>query len=277
MENLEIQVICDAELVDILIAEMSVLDFETFEENENGFLSFHPDPNYDIQNLQFLVEKYASLGNVEFLSQQIEKINWNKEWESNYSPIEIQDKVYIRASFHPPKPAIETEILINPQMSFGTGHHETTRLVIELMMEENWEGQEVLDAGTGTGILAIYASLKGAKSVLGFDIDDWCVENALENAALNPINHFTFQQGTIKDQKSYLYHSLIANINRNILLQEMEEYVKFIRPGGHLYLSGFYLEDCPVIQESAESFGLTYQTHKTLNNWCAIKFIHVTT
>ncbi len=273
MENLEIKFICSDELTDMLIAEISLIGFDIFEQNNDGFVTFHSDVNYDLIEIDEIISRYKPLGEIYYSTEIIKKVNWNKEWESNYSPIEVNDKVYIRASFHPPKEGFETEILINPQMSFGTGHHETTRLVIGLMMEENWVGQEVLDAGTGTGILAIYAKIKGAKKVVGFDIDDWCIENSIENAELNNISGYSFNQGTIREQSLYSYDTLIANINRNILLDEMEEYAKFIKKGGALYLSGFYLEDSQIIHEKAEEYGLTYNTHASLNRWCAMKFI----
>ncbi|MFM1913848.1 MAG: Ribosomal protein methyltransferase [Bacteroidota bacterium] len=273
MENLEIKFICSDELTDMLIAEISLIGFDIFEQNNDGFVTFHSDVNFDLTEIDEIISRYRPLGEIHYSTEIIKKVNWNKEWESNYSPIEVNDKVYIRASFHPPKEGFETEILINPQMSFGTGHHETTRLVIGLMMEENWVEQEVMDAGTGTGILAIYAKIKGAKKVVGFDIDDWCIENSIENAELNNISGYSFNQGTIRDQSPYSYDALIANINRNILLDEMEEYAKFIKKGGALYLSGFYLEDSQVIHEKAEEYGLTYKTHASLNRWCAMKFI----
>lgn len=273
MENLEIQFSCSPELSEILIAEISLLGFDIFEETNTGFTTFHSDKEYPLDEINEIISRYQNLGEIKIATKIIQKVNWNKEWESNYSPIEVNDQVYIRASFHPSKPGFETEILINPQMSFGTGHHETTRLVIGLMMEEKWENQEVLDAGTGTGILAIFARLKGAKKVVGFDIDDWCIENAIENAELNHLDNFSFNQGMIKDQIPHQYDTLIANINRNILLQEMADYVRFIKPGGALFLSGFYLEDVRIIQEEAEKNGLIYATHATLNNWCSMKFI----
>lgn len=273
MENLEIKFICSDELTDMLIAEISLIGFDIFEQNNDGFVTFHLDVNYDLSEIEEIISRYKSLGEIQYSTEIIKKVNWNKEWESNYAPIEVNNKVYIRASFHPPKDGFETEILINPQMSFGTGHHETTRLVIGLMMQENWVGQEVMDAGTGTGILAIYAKIKGAKKVVGFDIDDWCIENSIENAELNNISGYSFNQGTIRDQSLYLYDTLIANINRNILLDEMEEYTKYIKKGGALYLSGFYLEDSQIIHEKAEENGLIYSTHASLNRWCAMKFI----
>jgi ribosomal protein L11 methyltransferase len=204
-------------------------------------------------------------------TSRIEKQNWNQVWESNYDPIRIEDLVLIRASFHPSETGFQMEVVINPKMSFGTGHHETTSLMTAALFDFDLTGKSVLDAGTGTGLLAFVAKKRGAGFVRGFDIDEWSVENSMENAGLNDCEEIPFGLGTIMDEDDTQYDVLLANINRNILLAEMAEYAVRIKPGGLLFLSGFYTEDIPLLLESAEKQQLNFIAQASKNNWACLQ------
>jgi ribosomal protein L11 methyltransferase len=226
---------------------------------------------YDSTAAHEIIERYRFLGSIDVTEAEIEKQNWNAVWETNYDPIRISDKVNIRASFHEPDPSVEMDIVINPKMSFGTGHHETTTLMVQAMFEISLEGKSVLDVGTGTGILAFIALKLGASRVHGFDIDPWSVENSIENAALNNCESATFQEGTIRDEPLTIYDVVIANINRNILLDELAEYALRLKSGGVLLLSGFYAADIPFLTAAASPLGLSFETETHLRDWACIR------
>jgi ribosomal protein L11 methyltransferase len=225
---------------------------------------------YDSAAAHEIIERYRFLGPIDVVEAEIEKQNWNAVWETNYDPIRISDKVHIRASFHEPDPSVEMDIVINPKMSFGTGHHETTTLMVQAMLEISLAGKSVLDVGTGTGILAFIALKLGASRVHGFDIDPWSVENSIENAALNNCESATFQEGTIRDEPFTVYDVVLANINRNILLNELAEYVLRLKSGGILLLSGFYTEDIPFLIQAAQPLGLKLEAETNLRNWACL-------
>jgi ribosomal protein L11 methyltransferase len=214
---------------------------------------------YDAAAAHAVLERYRFLGSIDVVEAEIEKQNWNAVWENNYDPIRISDQVNIRASFHAPDPTVAMDIVINPKMSFGTGHHETTTLMVQAMFEISLKGKSVLDVGTGTGILAFIALKLGASRVHGFDIDPWSVENSIENAELNDCAAATFQD------------VVIANINRNILLDEIAEYALRLASGGYLLLSGFYAEDIPHLTEAAKPLGLQLEAETNLRNWACLR------
>jgi ribosomal protein L11 methyltransferase len=205
----------------------------------------------------------------------MEDKDWNEEWEKNFfQPIIIDDKCVIRSSFHQGTPKLEYEIIINPQMAFGTGHHETTSSIICELLDADLQGKSVLDMGCGTSILAILASMRGANPVTAIDIDDWCVNNSRDNIALNGINNITVELGDANLLKGRTpFDVIIANINRNILLADMAQYAACMHSGSELYMSGFYVEDIPVIREKAESLGMNFVHHREKNNWAAVKFV----
>jgi ribosomal protein L11 methyltransferase len=226
---------------------------------------------YDGAAAHEIIERYRFLGSIDVAEAEIEKQNWNAVWETNYDPIRISNQVNIRASFHEPDPTAEMDIVINPKMSFGTGHHETTTLMVQALFEISLEGKSVLDVGTGTGILAFIAMKLGASRVHGFDIDPWSVENSIENAALNDCESATFQEGTIRNEPLTVYDVVIANINRNILLDEIAEYALRLASKGYLYLSGFYAEDISYITEAAHLHGLQLEAETNLRNWACLR------
>jgi ribosomal protein L11 methyltransferase len=198
------------------------------------------------------------------------KVNWNEEWEKNYDPIYVDDLVYVRASFHGPQEGFRHEIVINPKMSFGTGHHATTHQLLSMQGTIDHQGKRVLDVGSGTGILAIMAQLLGASAVEAFDIDEWCVDNGNENFDLNGLSA-RMGLGTIRQvQPQGTFDIVLANINKNVLLDEMEIYAGLLPAGGLLLLSGFYSEDTEDLLQAAAPYGLQLQRSTTKDNWAAL-------
>ncbi|MFT6214904.1 MAG: ribosomal protein L11 methyltransferase [Roseivirga sp.] len=271
MNYIEIKVHCDAPFADILIAEMGELDFDTFVESEVGFDGYIAEDIFSHPALQTLFNKYREQTRIWYELNKIPKKNWNEEWEKNYDPIEIGDDIFVRATFHESKPGFKHEIIIHPQMSFGTGHHETTHQMLALQLELDHKGAKVLDVGSGTGILAVMASKLGAAEVSATDIDDWCIDNANENFALNGIEPKEVLLGTI-DEFTFedTFDILYANINKNVLLAEMEYYSKLTKRGGHLFLSGFYTEDQADILECTAKNGFEKLKSTERKNWAAI-------
>ena len=268
--TIQVSITASAEICEILMAELAEIGFDIFEDSPNGLHAFCIENLFDQEQMQSIFDRYQLLGPIHFTQQTIEKQNWNEVWETNYDPICIGDKVIIRASFHEPQPGFEMDLVINPKMSFGTGHHETTSLMVENLFAIDLHNKSVLDAGTGTGILAFVAKKRGAKKVRGFDIDEWSVENSIENAGLNHCEDIIFVKGTIREEDSTVYDVLIANINRNILLDEMEEYSKRLASGGYLLLSGFYTQDIPSIEKKAAQFGIQKVNSLEKNNWVSL-------
>jgi ribosomal protein L11 methyltransferase len=271
MATKQLLISASAEITDILMAELGEIGFDIFEDLDSGLAAYCPADVYDAPQTREIIERYRFLGPIDVAYHDIEKENWNAVWETNYDPIRISDQVYIRASFHEPVDTFPLEIIINPKMSFGTGHHETTALLVTALVGMDLTNKSVLDAGTGTGILAFVASKRGASYVRGFDIDAWSVENAIENAGLNECLDVTFAQGTIRDESETAYDVLIANINRNILLDEMEEYAKRIVSGGYLFLSGFYVSDVPQLQAAAANLGLSLLEQTEKGPWTCLR------
>lgn len=255
------------------MAVLSETEFESFLETETGLNAYVKS---DLEDIDFIQEKIQELSEpeIKFKRTEIEQKNWNAEWESNFHPILVNESCYIRAEFHEPRPEIPYEIVIQPKMSFGTGHHETTWLVMSAQLGLPHEGAELMDVGSGTGILGILGKKLGAKSVLAFDIEDWAVENAIENADLNNVSEgFEVFLGTIENvDVNRRFDGILANINRNILLREMEAYNRHLKPGGWMIISGFYEADAPGLARHGESLGLTIVNSQTRNDWAAITF-----
>lgn len=271
MATKQLTILADVEITDILMAELGEIGFDIFEDTPNGINAYCPMRVYDAVAAHEIIARYRFLGPIDVSEAEIEKQNWNAVWETNYDPIRISDQVNIRASFHEPDPTAAMDIVINPKMSFGTGHHETTTLMVQAMFEISLVGKSVLDVGTGTGILAFIAMKRGASRVHGFDIDPWSVENSIENAALNGCDAVTFQEGTIRNEPLTVYDVVIANINRNILLDEIAEYALRLVSGGCLFLSGFYSEDIPYITDAALLHGLHLEDETNLHNWACLR------
>jgi len=273
MEYLEFKVSCKEEFIEILIAELAEVGFDSFLEKEDGLEAYIQEDQFDRNAFQEVMDKYTSMADITVEEGRMAKVNWNTEWEKNYDPIEVGEEVYVRASFHAPKEGVKHEIVINPKMSFGTGHHATTYLMLTHLLNLDHQGKRVIDIGAGTGILAIMSHKLGAAEVEAFDIDDWCVENGNENFDLNGMSHVKMGLGTVREVNPQgQFDIVIANINKNVLLDEMEVYETLVKPGGYLLLSGFYDHDIPDIEDSAISFGLSKTDQKVKDKWSAVVF-----
>ena len=257
---------------EILIAELGEKAFESFIETETGVSAFVQKDLWSeniLEDIQILENPEFK---IDYTFEEIEQVNWNEEWEKNFEPIDVDGKCHVRAPFHE-KTNAEFDIVIEPKMSFGTGHHETTHMMIQHLLETDLVGKKTLDMGCGTAILAILAEMKGAQPIDAIDIDNWCYLNSIENAERNNCKHISVYEGDASLLKGKKYDVIIANINRNILLNDMQQYVDCLNENGILFLSGFYKEDIPVISESCTSKGLTYVKQFERNNWVALKFV----
>ena len=243
---------------EILIAELGSLGFESFVENEDGVTAYILKEEFNENMLTEVRILDSDEFKISYSSSEIQQVNWNEEWEKNFQPIVVDDICSVRAPFHP-KPETEFDIVIEPKMSFGTGHHATTHMMIQFILKNEWKGKSVLDMGCGTGVLAILSSQKGANPVEAIDIDNWCYLNTLENIERNNVPEISVKEGGAELLGEKKYDVIIANINRNILLNDMQKYVSVLQPDGDLYLSGFYKEDIPIIQEACEKLGLKFQ------------------
>lgn len=273
MHYYELSLQVSPDYAEILVAELAEIGYDSFIETPDGLEAYITDELFEEMEVKQLLEKYADVGQITYSIQKIEKKNWNEEWEKSFSPIEVDGKIYVRATFHPEAPAhFAHEIIITPKMSFGTGHHETTSQVLALQLDIPHQNKKVLDVGTGTGILAILAAKLGATEIHSFDIDEWSVENTKENIELNDTHQITVELGTIQDQTVKPYDIVLANINRNILLAEIPVYVQFMELNAYLIVSGFYVHDVEDITQKAAEVGLKIITQTSKNNWSAIVF-----
>jgi ribosomal protein L11 methyltransferase len=259
---------------DILAAELGELGFESFTDSIDGIWAYIATEKQDESAINQLLAKQKIQSTLQFTIKRIADQNWNEEWEKNYfQPIVISDLCVIHSSFHTDVPQAKYGIVIDPKMAFGTGHHETTSLMLEQLLELQLEDKSFLDMGCGTAVLAILASMKGAKDICGIDIDQWAINNALENIRLNQTPEIQILTGGADLLNSaHAYDIIFANINRNILLEDMPAYVNSMHEDSLLYMSGFYESDLAVIREKAESLGLKYQHHVTKNQWTAVRF-----
>jgi ribosomal protein L11 methyltransferase len=273
MDYIELQVQISPDYTDILMAELAELGFESFVETDEGLNAYIIESDFDEQALRELVAKYEPQTAIVYELSSLEKRNWNAEWERDYEPIEVADQVRVRASFHQLEARFRYDIIINPKMSFGTGHHETTAMMMEQQLGFDFAGKTVLDVGSGTGILAILAAKMGATSVVAFDIEEWAVENARENAELNACPQVTVFQGTIDDvAPTDRYDIVLANINRNVLLAEIPIYTNLLSDSGKLVVSGFYDHDASDIEQKAHESGLTTSQQLGKNQWTSLAF-----
>ncbi|MCX6192947.1 MAG: 50S ribosomal protein L11 methyltransferase [Cytophagales bacterium] len=224
MSTIQVKITASPELSDILVAELGEIQFDIFEDADTGVIAYCPEVDFSVEALAEIMSRY---GLETYETNRIEKQNWNEVWESNYDPIRIENLVLIRASFHPSEPGFQIEIVINPKMSFGTGHHETTSLMAKALFDVDITDKSVLDAGTGTGLLAFVAKKRGAGFVRGFDIDEWSVENSIENAGLNACEEIPFVLGTILEEDETAYDVLLANINRRSMLCALSQVAYF--------------------------------------------------
>lgn len=255
-------------LTEIIIAELSQIGYESFVETDDGIQAYIPAKDFNDQMLNTLEVTSQNSYTYSLIKDQ----NWNEVWESNYEPVMVSGKVFIRAPFHEPATASQYEIIIEPKMSFGTAHHETTSLVIELMLDLHFEDRKVLDMGCGTGILAIFSELLGAAEILAVDNDEWAVSNTLENIRKNKCKNISVMAGEADLLENLKFDVIMANINRNILLQDIKHYCSSLSENGKLILSGFYTDDLTVIENETKKYGLQLKREVIKNNWIAAEF-----
>jgi ribosomal protein L11 methyltransferase len=266
-----LQVICNPDFAELLMAEIADAGFETFMETDKGFEAYVELENYNKDQLQAIKEKYGLQTPVVFYQDRIEKQNWNEEWEKGYEPIIVDDRCLIRAEFHKIERKYPYEITITPKMSFGTGHHQTTYLMIKNQMDIDHRGKRIMDAGCGTAILSIMASKLGAHHVEAFDIDEWSVVNGNENIEINHCSNIHLQQGKLSDFTfAGSFDIVLANINKNVLLDEIKRYRDYMQPGALLLLSGFYEKDIDDLLAEAARHDLKEVRRDNRETWAAL-------
>ena len=259
---------------DLLINALGEIGFDTFEELDFGFKAYIPADDFNQEKLDETLLVYQDMFTFSYEIALIPQKNWNEVWESNFEPIEIGNQIFVRATFHQPKPEFPYEVVIDPKMAFGTGHHQTTSMMLKLMLENDFANKKVLDMGCGTGILAIMASKLGATEVTAIDYDPVCYESTIENAQLNHIENIKALCGSKEVIPYESFDIILANINRNILIDQMERYGKVLETDGEIYFSGFYeTPDLDIITEEARKYGLKYISHKKDKDWVAAKFV----
>ncbi len=273
MEFTQLSLTAPVDWVDILIAELAQIGYESFVETENGVDAYVQTDQFSEAGVQEIIRKYDEVAQISYSVNHVARQNWNEEWEKNYPPVMIEDQCIVRASFHQVEKPFRYEIIINPKMSFGTGHHETTSLMLSNQLEMDFTGKRVMDVGSGTGILAVMAAKKGAAWVDAFDTEEWAVENAIENSQLNGVTNIRIQQGTIQEvQLGGPYGIVLANINRNVLLQEIPLYVSYLVPDGYLLISGFYEQDIDELDRVASKHHLQQIRHTTKHQWASVLY-----
>ena len=259
---------------DLLIAELADIGFDTFEDTADGFVGYIPSANVDIGVLDTVLIRETVGYDIDYSVRDIDEQNWNSLWESNFNPIIVDNACYVRATFHEARPEFAYEIVIDPKMSFGTGHHQTTSMMLSYILENDFDGKSVVDMGCGTGILAILAVKRGASDVLAVDYDQICVDSVEENKTLNDVPVIRTAMGSKERIVDEEFDVILANINRNILMDHLEQYSRSLRINGSLYISGFYDgEDLDILKQKASGVGLLFENKKVLDNWCSAKFI----
>lgn len=277
MDYIEINFIYDKvkfEFVgDLLPAYLGEIGYESFIESENGMTAFVQSQVFDKDSLDSTLASFEFCKDITYTENFVKGKNWNEEWEKNFfQPIIIGDDCVIHSSFHKNIPNAKYDILIDPKMSFGTGHHETTSLMIGEILKSDLSGKSLLDMGCGTAVLAILAAKRGASPIVAIDIDEWAFENAKENISLNNEPQIDVKLGGAEQLGSQKFDVILANINRNILLQDMQKYSSCLEKGGLLFMSGFYAKDMSIIEEEAKKHGLQFISHSEKNRWVAVKY-----
>lgn len=254
----------------LLQAQLGNMLFESFVDTPDGFDAYIAEKDMPLKVENIRLEGFPKV-EVSYTKEKVEDQNWNEEWEKNFDPISIGD-CHIRATFHPESTGFKHEIVIDPKMSFGTGHHQTTTMMVQFILEMDLKEKSILDMGAGTAVLAILSKMKGAGRTLAIDIDEWAYENAKENVHLNGYNDIAVEIGGAELLGTQSFDVILANINRNILLNDIKYYTRVLNKGGEILFSGFYQEDIPYIQQECEKNNLTFLEKKNINNWAALKF-----
>ena len=269
MNYIEIKVIIDPVNIarDIVVAELGEIGFESFVESENGVDAYIQEPLFDEDLMKSLNSFNHAYFKIEYTKNVIQNQNWNEVWEQSFEPINVNNQCMVRAPFHLANTTIGHDIIIEPKMSFGTGHHETTFLMIQELLVMDLDEKTVLDMGCGTGVLAILAEQKKAKNILAVDIDDWAYENTLDNIIKNNCSKIEVLKGGAESIKNKKFDVVIANINRNILLQDLKNYTNSLNKNGYVLLSGFFSSDVDLLMEEATKNGLKLLNKNTKNDW----------
>lgn len=260
---------------DLIAAILGEIGYESFVVENEIMKAYVGEKLFDRAALDEALTDFPMEVEISYVVNEIEQKNWNEEWEKNYfKPIVIGQECVIHSTFHTDIPAAKYDILIDPKMAFGTGHHETTSQILQEILDFDFTGKSILDMGCGTAVLAILAVMKGASPARAIDIDDWVCDNAVENVKLNNVDNVLVECGDaslLEDGRTY--DVIFANINRNILLNDLNAYAKCMHSGSVIFMSGFYVEDIPAIREEAEKHGLVFEHHREKNRWVAVKFV----
>lgn len=277
MNYVEVKFICtpNDEIVNsVLSVSLGEIGFESFVEDETGTTAYIQENVFDKEKISEILNNMPVEAQIIFSYQVIEGQDWNEEWEKNYfQPLIIDDKCIIQSTFHKLPATCEYNIFIDPKMAFGTGHHQTTELMIREILKADFTGKSLLDMGCGTAILAILGSMRGADPILAIDIDQWAYDNAIENLQLNNVANIRVEIGGAELLGKESFDIVLANINRNILLNDIQYYVSVLNDGGSLFMSGFYVEDIPAIQGQCEKYGLQLSHYAQKDNWATVKFV----
>ncbi len=258
---------------EILMAKLSMLEYESFVETDESLKAYIEGNKYSEKKvIQIINELSEELGTISFEYNDIQQQNWNEEWEKNFEPIVIAEKCIVRAPFHEKFPQFEYNILIEPKMAFGTGHHATTSMMLEHLLSIDLEEKKVLDMGSGTGVLAILASLRGADLIFAVDNDTWAYNNCLENLQLNNVENVYAVEGDVSAVKDEFFDVILANINRNTLINDIKKYNEILKSDGLLIMSGFYVDDIPSIEQAANEQDLFLKKYFEKNNWASVVF-----
>ncbi len=273
-QNQQVDVCCNPDFREIIMAEFAAIGFDNFQETDDGFIT-NSNTNVDSSVVDGIIKRYREQSGVSYSVIEVATENWNKKWEESYSPITVEDKCIVRASFHPSQPEYPIEIIINPKMSFGTGHHETTYLMMAAQLAIDHNNKAILDAGCGTGILSILAGKLGANSITVYDNDEWVIDNVQENFNNNDVKGEILLGTAQSIAFSSKFDLILANINKNILLLDIPYYAKLLKFDSSLLLSGFYQNDLPEIEELAVNYGLQLVKTNTKNDWAMAQFLSI--
>jgi ribosomal protein L11 methyltransferase len=269
----DFRVIPHAPWSDLLISELGGIGFESFVETDSGFTAYLKKEDFNGPKLENVAALYSTNCTINWTINEIEATNWNQQWESSFKPVEIDNRCVVKAPFHTIEKVVKYPIELTPKMSFGTGHHQTTYLMLSNLLDYEVENKSVLDMGCGTAVLAILAKKMGAKEVLAIDNDNWAYHNSLENIALNHCNDILVELGDSNNLSGRAFNIILANINKNILLQDIRRYVGALKSNGMLMLSGFFVQDIEEIEKEAVRNGLRRIACNDKDNWATLQFI----